>query len=157
MKSFKRIFLLFAVVSALGLTGCRGVDKIKDIKVTSWSLKSVAPAGLRGVDAELEVGIENPAMQFTLEDIEGILYYKGEGLAGYTADPVTVRRRSTEVYPVSCSVRLSDGASLFSLLGLVRNFDPADLTTDVHANVRLKSGISKSLDFKNIPIKEFVD
>lgn len=156
MKLRQRIPLLLAALLILFLTGCGGIAQLKNIQVTSVSLDSVTPAGLRAVGATLSVGVENPAMQFTLEDIEGVLYRKGKELVEYTADPVTVRRKSSEVYPVSLTARLAGDSSVLSLLGLSAHFDPEEFTTDVRATVRLKSGAKKKLDFKNIPIKELI-
>lgn len=156
MKLHVRISLLLTAVLVLFLTGCGGAGQIKNIKVTSMSLDSVMPAGLRAVTATVSVGVDNPAMQFTLEDIEGVLYHKGKELVGYTAEPVTVRRKSAETYPVSLTAQLTDGSSLFRLLGLVADHDPADFTTDIRATVRLRSGVKKHLDYKNIPITDFL-
>lgn len=156
MKFCKRVLPLLAVLLMFCVSGCRGIDKIKDIKVTSWSLKSVVPSGLRSVNAELEVGIDNPAMEFTVGDIEGVLYYKGRPMADYSAEPVTVRGKSAEVYPVSGSARLAGDFSLLDLLSLAGGYDPADFTADLQANVRLKSGISKTIHLKNLPIKSLV-
>ena len=138
MLRFKRILPIVATVLTLCLAGCNRIEQIKNIQMTSWALESVTPVGLRGLEAELAVGIENPAMQFTLEDIEGVLFYKGTEFVVYTA-------------------HLGGEFSLLGALGLLRNYDLADFTTDIQARVRLKSGVSKKLTFKDIPIKELVE
>jgi len=157
MKQKRSIILILATVLALCLTGCGSVERIRNIRVTSWAVESVSPTGLRGLTADLAVGVENPAMQFTLEDIEGVLYYKGTEFVHYTADPVTVRRKSTAVYPLHCKAILGGEYSVLSVLGMARNYDLADFTTDIHARVRLRGGASKSFDFKDIPIKDLIE
>ena len=156
MKSFKRILPFLAVLMMLGISGCRSVDKLKDIRVTSWSLESVMPSGLRSLDAEIAVGIENPAMEFTLEDIGGVLYYRGAEFVGYTAEPVRVEGRCTAVYPVRGSAQLIGNFSLLDVLAIARNYDPADFTTDIHAKVRLKSGVSKNINLTGVPVKALI-
>ena len=157
MLRFKRILPIVATVLTLCLAGCNRIEQIKNIQMTSWALESVTPVGLRGLEAELAVGIENPAMQFTLEDIEGVLFYKGTEFVVYTADPITVKGKSAAVYPLTCAAHLGGEFSLLGALGLLRNYDLADFTTDIQARVRLKSGVSKKLTFKDIPIKELVE
>ncbi len=157
MKQKRSIILILATVLALCLTGCGSVERIRNIQVTSWAVESVSPTGLRGLTADLAVGVENPAMQFTLEDIEGVLFYKGTEFVVYTADPITVKGKSAAVYPLTCAAHLGGEFSLLGALGLLRNYDLADFTTDIQARVRLKSGVSKKLTFKDIPIKELVE
>ncbi|MBR1407106.1 MAG: hypothetical protein IJ578_09290 [Bacteroidales bacterium] len=157
MNRIKTILPLLAAVLTLCLAGCNRIEQIKNIQMTSWALESVTPVGLRGLKAELAVGIENPAMQFTLEDIEGVLYYKGTELVVYSADPVTVRPKSTAVYPLHCAAHLGGEFSLLGALALLHDYDLADFTTDIHAKVRLKSGVAKGFTFKDIPIKELVE
>lgn len=157
MKFCKRILPLVAAVLTLCLSGCQSIEKIRNIKVTTWSLESVTPSGLRSLNAELAVGIENPAMEFTLEDIAGVLYYKGDAMVDYSVEPFTVRRKCTAVYPIFGSARLNGKFSLLSVLGIASNYDLADFTTDIHAKVRLKSGAAKAFDFKNVPIKDLID
>lgn len=157
MKAFKRFFPLLAVLLTLGLSGCQSIQKIKNITVTSWSLESVVPTGLRSLKAELAVGIENPAMEFTVEDAEGILYYKGEEMVGYTVEPVTIQGKRAAVYPVFGSAWLLGNFSVLNVLAIARNYDLEDFSTDIRARVRLKSGASKTFNLKNIPIKDLID
>ena len=157
MKFCKRILPLIAILVTLCVSGCRSVEQIKNIKVTSWSLESVTPSGLRSLNAELAVEIENPAMEFTLEDIRGTLHYKGEPMVDYVIDPVTILRKCTRTYPVSVSARLSGNFPLLNVLAIVARPDPADFTTDIDAKIRFKSGISKDIHLKNVPIKDFIE
>ena len=157
MNRIRCFLALCSAVLTFSLAGCSSLEKIQNIRMTSWAVESVSPVGLRGLTAELAVGIENPAMQFTLEDIEGVLFYKGKEFIVYSADPVTVRRKSAAVYPLNCAAHLGGEFSLLGALSLLRDYDLADFTTDIHARVRLRGGASKAFTFKDIPIKELME
>ena len=42
------------------------------------------------------------------------------------------------------------------ILVLIESYDPEDFSIDIYAKMRLKSGISKNLVFKDIPISELM-
>lgn len=153
MKNLRIVFFALAAIISLLLNGC---GNIKDIKVTACSIESITPIGLRGVRAELAIVVENPAMQFTLSDIKGLLYYKGKLFVEYIADPILVKRHTVAVYPLNGEVRLAPDVTLGTLLGLVKGYDLADFSADIQARVELKSGLSKLFTFKNIPVKDLV-
>lgn len=153
MKRLKNAFLIIIIFVPLLVSGC---GKISDIKITSCGLESITPIGLRGVKAELALAVENPAMQFTLSDIRGILYYKGKEFVNYAADPITVRRHLAAVYPLKVEAHLAGSVSFSEVLKLLSGYNPEDFSTDIYARVKLKSGLYKNLEFKNIPIKELM-
>ena len=68
-------------MSFISIEGCEGVSKIKDIKVTSCGVENYSLKGLRSLDAVLAIGIDNPAMAFTVTGLSGILKYMGEEVA----------------------------------------------------------------------------
>jgi hypothetical protein len=43
------------------------------------------------------------------------------------------------------------------IISLMRGYDVNDFTTDVSAKVRLRSGLSKTLRFKDIPVKDLLE
>ncbi len=150
----QKILTLVAVLATLVLTGC---SKISRIEVRSCSLESVSLAGLRGVQARLLLEVDNPALQFTLEDIRGVVYKNGEEYVRYEADPLTVSAKTCASYPLDCTASLAPSVSLTQLLDLVKDFDIEDFTTDIHAKVKLKSGVAKGFDYKDIPLKDLID
>jgi hypothetical protein len=150
----RKIFLLVAALATLLLTGC---DKIRQIKVTGCSLVSFTPTGMRSANAELALAIENPAMQFTLEDIVGTVYRNGNVFGTFSADPITVRAKTAAVYPLNCSAALSSEVSLGEILKLARSYDLAEFTVDVEALIRLKSGIAKRFKLKDLNVKEMLE
>jgi len=149
-----RIIIVFAALAAIFLTGC---SKIRQIELKSCALDSVSMAGLRGVNATLLLEIDNPALQFGLEDIEGVLYRNGEEYVSYKADPIKVDARTCAVYPLACNATLSPNVSLVQVLSLAKNFNLEEFTTDIHAKLRLKSGVAKGFTFRDIPIKDLLE
>ena len=156
MKRLKGAIIgfLVAFVACAVLSGCSGLSKVKDIKVTSCGLESYALKGLRSVDAVLAVGIDNPTFAFTVMDVSGTVKYNGEDFATYTADTVNVEKKCSKVYDLPCSATLSDGVSLKQLMRIAGKSGLEGFTTDVTATVRLKSGAGKTFTFKNIDLYE---
>lgn len=159
MKTFKRtIFGIFvALLACAVLSGCSGLSKVKDIKVTSCGLESYSLKGLRSVDAVLAVGIDNPTFAFKVMDVSGIVKYNGEDFATYTADTVSVEKKCSKVYDLPCSATLSDGVSLKQLMQIAKKGNLEGFTTDVTATVKLRSGAGKTFKFKNIDLNELAE
>ena len=159
MKTFKRtIFGIFVALLACAiLSGCSGLSKVKDIKVTSCGLESYSLKGLRSVDAVLAVGIDNPTFAFKVMDVSGTVKYNGEDFATYTADTVSVEKKCSKVYDLPCSATLSDGVSLKQLMQIAKKGSLEGFTTDVTATVKLKSGAGKTFKFKNIDLNELAE
>ena len=159
MKTFKRtIFGIFvALLACAVLSGCSGLSKVKDIKVTSCGLASYSLKGLRSVDAVLAVGIDNPTFAFKVMDVSGTVKYNGEDFATYTADTVSVEKKCSKVYDLPCSATLSDGVSLKQLMQIAKKGNLEGFTTDVTATVKLKSGAGKTFKFKNIDLNELAE
>lgn len=159
MKTFKRtIFgIVVALLACAVLSGCSGLSKVKDIKVTSCGLESYSLKGLRSVDAVLAVGIDNPTFAFKVMDVSGTVKYNGEDFATYTADTVSVEKKCSKVYDLPCSATLSDGVSLKQLMQIAKKGNLEGFTTDVTATVKLKSGAGKTFKFKNIDLNELAE
>ena len=159
MKTFKRtIFGIFvALLACAVLSGCSGLSKVKDIKVTSCGLESYSLKGLRSVDAVLAVGIDNPTFAFKVMDVSGTVKNNGEDFATYTADTVSVEKKCSKVYDLPCSATLSDGVSLKQLMQIAKKGNLEGFTTDVTATVKLKSGAGKTFKFKNIDLNELAE
>jgi len=154
----RRIFRGFIVLMAgVILSGCCGLSKMKDIKVTSCALESYSLNGLRSIDAVLAVGIDNPTFAFKVMDVSGIVKYNGEDFASYTADTISVDKKCSKVYDLPCTATLSDGVSLMKLMQIVKNGSLEGFTTDVTATVKLKSGAGATLKFKNIDLNKMAE
>lgn len=130
---------LLVAAEALCILMIAGCGKMDKIRLTSFELTDVTPRGLRGIKAGALIGVENPSATFTLNDIYGSIYYHGIHYVDFTADPVTVKKRSSGKYEVKVEARLADGISLLDALPLFRNadrIDPAEVTLDVNAWIR---------------------
>ena len=156
MKAIKRTIsgIFVALLVSAVLSGCSGLSKVKDIKVTSCGLGSYSLKGLRSIDAVLAVGIDNPALAFNVTDVSGIVKYNGEDFATYTADSISVEKKCSKVYDLPCTATLSDGVSLMRLMQIAKKGNLEGFTTDVTATVKLKSGAGKTFRFKNIDLNK---
>ncbi len=138
----------------LTLGGC---GKVKDITVTSVSVESISPQGLKGLNVYLAVGIDNPAFQIGLEDIHGSLKHSGKVLGRVVVDPLTLQARSAEIYHVKAFVTLGEDATLRDLLMLTDMSRLYECMVDVSAVPRLKSGLGAPLTIKDIPLKKLLE
>ena len=107
MKCVRKIGLLaLAVATLLAVSGC-GISKIRQIRVTSVGVKYVVPTSSRSVDGVLLLGIDNPSISFTAQDVQGVVKSYGRELARFTAGELPVQARSVQVYELPCTAALS--------------------------------------------------
>lgn len=152
MKRLLSILLLFAaIVAASSCSAGQG------FKVTSCSVQSITPSGLRAIKAVLNVGVDNPGPQLTITKVEGTVYDAGREFATFQAGKVTVARRSSAVYPLPCSGSLSKGIGLGDMLKLAASKDFAQKTVDLTMKVKLRCGLGKTLKFKDIKILDLLE
>lgn len=153
MKKLSIIFLTFA---ALVLSSCAG--NFKDIRVTSCNLKSIRPSGFSAVEAELEIGIDNPAPEIHLTDIAGLAKYKGEPCLELSAGDVVLKKRSEQTYTIVLNGALSKGFHLVQLLSLLGEDDGlAYITADISCHAALASGIGKDIGYNDVPVKDLIE
>ena len=138
----------------LALGGCK---KVKEISVSSVKVEAISPQGLQGINVFLAVGIDNPAMQISLENISGALKHSGRVLGRVTMDPFTVQARSAEVYHLRAFVKLGEDATLKDLLMLTDMAKLYECTVDVSATPRLKSGLGAPITIKDIPLTKLLE
>ncbi|MBQ2525361.1 MAG: hypothetical protein II542_00815, partial [Bacteroidales bacterium] len=66
MKTSRKIsFLLVLTLMLSLLSGCSGIRKMKDVKITSVGVKYFVPTSMKSGEGILTLGIDNPAMDFT--------------------------------------------------------------------------------------------
>ncbi len=159
MKGKGRLFLgIIAAVAMMGvLSGCGSLRKVQDIKVTSVALDSYSLKGLRSADAVLAVGIDNPAFAFTVTSLDGILKYKGEEVALYSADSFSVDAKCVKVYDVPCTAVIGEGVTLMQVMQIIRQGNLEGLTTDIEAKVKLKNGAGTKLKFKDLDLQKMAE
>ena len=155
MKGWRKIGLLCLVVAAaLAVTGC-GIAKIRELRVTSVGVKYLVPTSSRSMDAVLLLGLDNPSVSFTVQDVSGTVRYYEREMVHFTAGELPVQARSVQVYELPCTAILADKVSLLDLLALGAKRSMDGMTVDVKLRVKLKSGAGKTLTFKNIDLSSF--
>ena len=152
-----KIFLAMSATLVLAFSGCAGLEKVKDIKVTSVGVESYSFSGLRSIDAVLAIGIDNPTFAFKITDLNGILKYKGEDFAFYSADTIKVDKKCSKVYDLPCSATLTEGVSLMRAIQIARDGTLDGFTTDLEAKVKLRSGAGTTLKYKDLDLKKMAE
>ena len=155
MKRFRKIGLwglLLAVL--LGVSGC-AVTKIKEIRLTSAGVKYVVPTSSRSLDGVLLLGIDNPSISFTAQDVQGVVKYYGREMVHFTAGELPVQARSMQVYELPCTATIAEKVSLLDLLAIAAKHSVEGMTVDVKLRVKVKSGAGTTLTFRDIDLSQF--
>ena len=148
------ILAYFVLAVMFCLTGCKDV---KDIKVTSVEVESISARGLRSVDIFLKVGVDNPAKQVRVSEIEGSLVQSGKVIGKLAMDPFVLLARSSETYTLKANVSLAKGAGLKDLMLLADQKGLNECTVDISAKAAYGKGAPMPVKMKNIPLKELLD
>lgn len=152
----KRVILIVVSAMALCLTGCKDIQNIKNIKVTSVAVETISPNGLRGMTVGLAVGVDNPSFHVDLSEINGTLKLSGKVLGRVTMDPFTLHGKSAEIYHLRAVVTIEQGVTLSELAALLDMETLNQCMVDVSARATLKNGLSKVLNFNDIPVKDLL-
>ena len=145
--------LLLAVLVAV--TGC-DVAKLKDLSVTSVGVKYLVPTSSRSMDAVLLLGLDNPSISFTVQDVSGVVKHYDRELVRFTAGELPVQARSAQVYELPCTAVLSDKVSLLDLLAIAARRSMEGMTVDVKLRVSLKEGGKGTvLTFNGLDLSQF--
>ena len=152
-KFVHKLSLALLFTAVLCLSGC---GDVRDIAVTSVEVESITPNGLRGVNVGLAVGIDNPAFQVELSEIEGSLKLSGKVLGRMTMDPFTLRARSAEIYHFRTSLNIEQGVTLTEILSLMDMETLNKCMVDVSVKATLKGGVSKRLKYNDIPLTDLL-
>lgn len=147
------ILVVLMATVMLGLTGC---NKLKQIRVTSFDIEAVSPQGLRSLNVFVAVGVDNPAFQIGLSEIEGTLKYSGKIIGKLAMDPFTLQAKSAEIYHLKALVSLAEGAGLRDLAVLMDQEALNECLVDIQVRPELKSGLAKTITLKDIPLKKLL-
>lgn len=146
------VFLSLALLLPV-LSGCSGIRKMKDVKITSVGVKYFVPTSMKSGEGVLTLGIENPAMDFTISDVDGVVR-KGERPLGYlTAGELNLKAKSSEVYELPCTATLAEGVSVVEILTLASKKDLEGLSADINLRLTLPNGMGKTLTFNDLDLK----
>ena len=155
MKVLRKIGVFLALVAGLlAVSGC-AVTKIRDIRLTNVGVKYIVPTSSRSLDAVLLLGIDNPSISFTAQDVSGVVKQYGRELGKFTAGQLPVQAKSVQVYELPCTVALSEKVSLLDLLAIAAHRSMEGLTADVKLRVSLKGGKGTILTFNGIDLAQF--
>ena len=151
----RRLFTIIALASVLVVAaGCSAAD---GFKVTSCSVASLTPSGLRAVKAVLKIGITNPMPALTISKVNGVIHDGDREVATFNAGKLSVDRRCSKVYPLACSGAISKEVGLGELLKIAATQDFESMTVDLTLKIRLKCGLGKTLRFKDIKVTDLLE
>ena len=155
MKFFRKIGTgLLLLATLLAVSGC-DIAKIKDLSVTSLGVKYLVPTSARSMDAVLLLGLDNPSISFTVQDVTGVVKHYDRELVHFTAGELPVQARSAQVYELPCTAVLADKVSLLDLLAIAARRSMEGMTADVKLRVSLKGGKGTTLTFNDIELAQF--
>lgn len=155
MKKLKRTLsiVILTITALLLATGCAD---LRNIRITSCEVESVSPVGFTSVDCVLNIGIHNPAMEFTVSGINGCVRKEDLRIVNFNGGPICVERKSDNVYSLPCKAALDAGITLFSAMSIIKSKDFSGYAVDITADITLKNGIKKTLTFNDISLQELL-
>ena len=101
------------------------------VSVTSVGVKYLVPTSSRSMDAVLLLGLDNPSISFTVQDVSGVVKHYDREIAHFTAGELPVQARSVQVYELPCTAVLADKVSLLDLLAIAARRSMEGMTADV--------------------------
>jgi hypothetical protein len=138
----------------LCLTGCKNV---KDIQVTSVEVESVSLKGMKSLDIFLKVGVDNPAKQVKISEIEGSLKHSGKVIGKLAMDSFILGARTADVYTLKANVSLVQGAGFKELMLLAAPDGLDGCIVDFSAKATYGKAAVMPIKMKDIPLKELLD
>jgi len=121
MKKQAKI-LLIALATVL-LSGC-GVQKFKDVEVTSFDVESFIPSGLKAFDAVVNLGIDNPAPAFDIKHLKATLKKDTVDVMYLSAENIAVDAKCEKQYKVPVSGTLNRQFFAAAIGSNVQKFRP---------------------------------
>ena len=155
MKGIRQVRLFALALMLLAATAC---GNFKDIKINSCKLGSVSLRGLSAVDAVLDVEIDNPAMAFTISDIDGaVITAEADTAIVIKGGPVDISRKSVKTYQVPCTATLGPAMDLMTLINTVSAGNYSGYDLDMVLTVQLKNGISREVKLDEISLADLME
>ena len=150
MKAFRHIGIF--LVAALALCSC-GVSKVRDMSLTSVGIMYIVPTSARSMDAKLELGINNPAMAFAVQEVTGTVRYNDRS-EEHTS--MQLEGKTEQVYELPCTITLAEGASLLDILIVASKGNLKGLKADVDIYAALKkNGVLRApFRFRDLDLHE---
>ena len=155
MKFLRKIGIGALLLGVLAALWSCDVAKIKDLSVTSVGVKYLVPTSSRSMDAVLLLGLDNPSITFTVDDIRGVVKYYDREMVHFTAGELPVQGKSVQVYELPCTAVLADKVSLLDLLAIAAKRSLDGMTADVKLHVKLRNGAGTTLTFNGLDLSSF--
>ena len=150
-----RIFSIALFAVMLCLAGCK---KVSDIRMTSVSLDSISPRGLKSLSLDISLGVHNPASEISLSEISGQVLISGKVIGNVAVAPVILAARTDSTYLVKADVALAEGVSVFEVLAYVKNKDVLEkATVNLYAKVKMKGAPAKNVKMEDVPLKKLME
>lgn len=144
--------LFFVCTCILLLTGC---GKLKQIRPTTFEIVSFQPQGLARVEVDFRLGIDNPAMQIGLSEISAEVMMSGKIIGKVSLSPFIMEAKSNKVYDMTALVEL--GTTIFNFLPILKDAEvQKKVTVNLAARATLKSGLSKKIELKDVPMEQIM-
>jgi len=153
MRRLRKISILCLAVVLV--CSC-GVSKFKEVKFNSFELESFVPSGLRSFDAVVELGIDNPAPSFKVENLKATVRKDSLDVMYLSSEGLSVDAKSNKTYTLPVQGKLSKDFSLMQLAGMAARFDPEGYIIDITADANAK-GIKKKIEYKDMPLSKFMN
>ncbi|MGN0190736.1 MAG: hypothetical protein ACI39U_03690 [Candidatus Cryptobacteroides sp.] len=124
----RKLSHIFIAASLLVLSflsgGCNAiekaaVEKISQIKITSFKIDHLSPVGLKGLEGEFLVGIDNPTVTVDLSGITANILYRGEEFGRFQLDSFVLKGHSNVIYPLTAHAKLNSITSFGTLMQAV--------------------------------------
>ncbi len=158
MKNLRLISLIFIVATAaICLSGCNGIKKLQDIRITSASIGGIVPDGLKSVALECRVGVDNPGTKVDLSNIYCEVKHFGKVIGKVAIAPFTLEAKTEQGYNLKADVKLGESVTIFDLGQMLNKVAAEDFTVDIQANVKIKGLAPKKLTYKDIPLKKLIE
>lgn len=150
-----RFFSIAFFAAMLALGGCA---KLNQVSMTSVSLDSVKPRGLRALSLNLSVGVHNPATEITFSEISGEVLISGKVIGNVAMAPVVLAAKTDSTYVVTADVALAEGVSALGVLALAgKKTTLDDATANIYAKAKIKGGPAKKFRMEDVPVKKLME
>ena len=152
MKKFSTLFVIVCLMLSV-LTGC---DKKRQIEITGGNIESVSMSGMRTVNLDMMVSINNPYGKLEIREADGVLMHFGKVIGKMTLDPFVVNRKTEEEYHVKANFTLDETMGLRQIMQFMNVNVLNECTVDIHVKARL-GGVQVQKKYKNISMKELFE
>ncbi len=152
MKRVLHISVLSALLLAL-LTSC---NPWKNFEISSVSVRSISPKGLKAADLTVVAKIDNPGKAVQIDSISGVIRVEDNPILLLTANGILIESGERDcIFPVKGS--LQSGINLPSVLGALTSGDTETLVVDIRGYARMSgSKFGKTIEYTDIPLVSLV-